>query len=183
MQREMMENREEDMEREMCEDKVSSNNTSGSGFDSSAKCTGSDSPLSTVDKQTLTKTSVVHRPKRRFPFKYSKVISNKRLHSELTPLYNDLDEKTKLERNRISARECRIRKKLYMVNLEQQIKSLRMELHECRRELNEYKTREQQRLFTEFRTQQLNLENLDPKFTERADNLTNRKILESYIVS
>jgi len=174
---------EEEVEREVCEDKISSNNTSGSGFDNSAESASRDPLLSAIDKQTLTKTSAEHQLKRAYPFKCSKVISNKKLYSESTPLYNNLEEKMKLERNRISARECRTRKKIYIANLEQEVKNLKMELYECKRELNEYKTKEQQRLFTGLKTQQVILENLDPKFTEKASNLTNKKILENYIVN
>lgn len=48
-------------------------------------------------------------------------------------------KKAKQERNRISARECRERRKTHIKTMENQIKTLKQELLECKKELSQYK--------------------------------------------
>lgn len=85
----------------------------------------------------------------------------------------------KLERNRICARECRRRKKIYVKSLEQQIKSLKNELIECRRELSSYKYEEQKKCFD-----QLNMESILPDNPTLADKqmANSKRLITKYIV-
>ena len=59
-------------------------------------------------------------------------------------------KKTKQERNRVCARECRKRRKQYLESIEGQVQQLREELVACRRELQRYKAREQEGLLSQF---------------------------------
>ncbi len=63
--------------------------------------------------------------------------------------------KAKQERNRVCARECRKRKKMYLENMEAQVKALREELMECRKELARYKAKEQEGVLARFNDTQL----------------------------
>lgn len=93
-----------------------------------------------------------------------------------------LMEKDKLERNRICARECRRRKKIYVKNLEQQIKNLKNELVECRRELSSYKVKEQEEFFSQFNMEEVLGETSGPAIAEKA--LTNSKrLIKKHLVT
>lgn len=177
--------REEDLGVDMCEDR---SNTRSSPFDDSAKSISLELSASTLDKL---QESITFQAQRETPFVCSKgkakKNSSKRLYSgsnlDLPSCY-DLEGKIKLERNRISARECRIRKKIYVANLEQQMKELKLELNQCRKELHEYKTKEQQQVFANFfNTPEVTLENLSPNLTEEDKKLSNKKQLNSYFVN
>ena len=71
------------------------------------------------------------------------------LENYMKPYINNT-EKVKLERNRICARECRMRRKEQIKNMESQLKELRIELDICRKELNKYKEKEEQNYFSYF---------------------------------
>eukprot|EP00826_Nyctotherus_ovalis_P048845 TRINITY_DN5800_c0_g1_i1.p1 TRINITY_DN5800_c0_g1~~TRINITY_DN5800_c0_g1_i1.p1 ORF type:complete len:276 (-),score=45.90 TRINITY_DN5800_c0_g1_i1:81-908(-) len=114
---------------------------------------------------TLPKANNTLQLQRKFPFRCLRESTKKRPHPEAelnSPSSSDLGEKIKLERNRISARECRMRKKIYVTNLEEQIKNLKKELQECRRELSGFKQREEHHLFGQLSIQDLTQESFNP---------------------
>lgn len=88
--------------------------------------------------------------------------------------------KTRLERNRKSARECRMRKKMYVKNLEIQIKCLQRQLLECQKELNNYKVKEQQSFFAQFNNQ--DIPKIDPDSSTSYETSNSRQSLNNYIV-
>lgn len=112
--------------------------------------------------------------------------SAKRFKSEDNPdlskmRYSESTEKERLERNRISARECRRRRKHYLQKLETQVKELKDELTICRRQLSIYKVKEQQELFRSYNKQDIHTK--DPTSNlENQPNVTSKRLMKKYIV-
>lgn len=175
--------REDDLGADICEYR---SNTRSSPFESSAESMSLELSTLTFDKSPRPVTLQSQRDWMVIVDEKPKKNSNKRPYSGLNldlPSYYALEGKMKLERNRISARECRLRKKMYVANLEHQIKDLKLELNQCRKELREYKTKEQQQLLTNFKTSEVTLENLNPSFTKEDEKSNTRNQLNSYFVS
>ncbi len=93
------------------------------------------------------------------------------------------ERRAKQERNRVCARECRKRKKQYMETMEEQVKVLRTELAECRKELAVLRAKEQQGLFSQFSVLQY-LDDMGKQFAASADRPAGntKDILQKYIV-
>lgn len=165
------------------------NKTLASLLDNSSKLTSHNngSPLSLGKSATTTpngifrttRTGISQLP-RKYPskrFKPEPSLENKQ------ETCDDLTEQAKLERNRICARECRERKKVYLKSLELQIKDLQKEVQECRKELNKYKQKEQEEFFTQFNNQGAPLNYLNPAITNITEISTNNRLeLDKYIV-
>ena len=56
----------------------------------------------------------------------------------------------KMEKNRVSAKKCRARKKVYIESLEAKVKELNHELEECRKEIQELKENQKSTLSIEY---------------------------------
>jgi hypothetical protein len=95
--------------------------------------------------------------------------------------FDGLSEKDKLERNRICARECRKRKKMYIKSLELQMKSLKSELIECRRELSTYKLKEQEKFFGQFSVKMELPETPNPTVPDK-QIANSKRLIKKYIV-
>ena len=94
---------------------------------------------------------------------------------------NNYIEKVKLERNRICARECRMRKKEYVKQMEIKIKRLQNEIVECHKELNKYKNREQQSFFNQINMKEVDPNDIDIDMGDQGSP-NSKKLLNDYIV-
>jgi len=69
-------------------------------------------------------------------------------------------KKTRLEKNRISAREFRLKRKAYITSLEGQVDTLHEQLLKYQKELNHYKLKEQEDLLAQMDKQEESTEDL-----------------------
>jgi hypothetical protein len=77
--------------------------------------------------------------------------------------------KTRLEKNRISAREFRLKRKAYISNLEGQVDALHEQLLKYQKELNTYKVKEQEEFLSQMHKQEEFTEDLSCPITGRKD--------------
>lgn len=88
--------------------------------------------------------------------------------------------KARLEKNRISAREFRLKRKAYIGTLEDQVSTLQKQLLDYQKELNSYKLKEQEEILRQLNKQEESTEDLSCPITGRMD--INDHTLNSYIV-
>lgn len=110
--------------------------------------------------------------------------SRKRLHPERNPesKTNSCRKlgKARLEKNKISAREFRLKRKAYIGSLEDQVNILQNQLLGYQKELNAYKLKEQEEIIGQLNKQEDSTEDLNCSIMERID--INDHTLNSYIV-
>jgi len=105
-----------------------------------------------------------------------------------SPIHSDDDEeskKTKQERNRLCARECRLRKKVYLESMEAQVKILRKELAECRKELEKYKEQANEKILEKNNIMQKAIDPFKKFLEENKETKTEiyaRDLIKNYIV-
>ena len=107
---------------------------------------------------------------------YSKKFKSEKNSSSGLIVKDEYKGKTKLERNRKSARECRNRKKTYIKNLEIQVCCLQEELAKCKKELNDYKSKENEKFLNEIRIPEEELNFVSDK------KESSKKLLDKYLV-
>jgi len=86
----------------------------------------------------------------------------------------------KQERNRVCARECRLRKKLYLEKIEKENKMFRKQIAKYRKELNIYKAKEEARLISDVNINEMISDSIEKL---RTDNNNTKELLDNYIVS
>eukprot|EP00826_Nyctotherus_ovalis_P018272 TRINITY_DN15453_c0_g1_i11.p2 TRINITY_DN15453_c0_g1~~TRINITY_DN15453_c0_g1_i11.p2 ORF type:complete len:135 (-),score=32.96 TRINITY_DN15453_c0_g1_i11:788-1192(-) len=77
------------------------------------------------------------------PFKPEGEDTPLKLHSNEASLADQMSRNEKQERNRVCARKCRLRKKLYLENIEKENRELKNEIIKYRKELSAYKAKEE----------------------------------------
>jgi len=138
-------------------------------FEFSADASLSHRDCSTLDKDSSSAVGMKRSVKRLRP------------EEDFENMLSNLSEKDKLERNRICARECRKRKKIYVKGLELEIKNLRSELVECRKELSRYKLKEQEKFFSQFNMDMELPENPEPTIVDK-QLASSKRLIKKYIV-
>jgi hypothetical protein len=85
----------------------------------------------------------------------------------------------KQERNRICARECRLRKKLHLENMEKENRMLRKEIARCCKELSMYKAKEEAGLISDVNINAIITNSIDKLKT---DNNNTKELFDNYMV-
>jgi len=92
----------------------------------------------------------------------------------------EMIKNAKQERNRVCARECRLRKKLYLERIEKENKMFRKQIAKYRKELNIYKAKEEARLISDVNINEIITDSIEKL---RTDNNNTKELLDNYIVS
>eukprot|EP00826_Nyctotherus_ovalis_P047072 TRINITY_DN536_c0_g1_i11.p1 TRINITY_DN536_c0_g1~~TRINITY_DN536_c0_g1_i11.p1 ORF type:complete len:296 (+),score=45.66 TRINITY_DN536_c0_g1_i11:413-1300(+) len=88
--------------------------------------------------------------------------------------------KARLEKNRISAREFRLKRKTYIGSLEEQVDMLQKRLFDYQNELNQYKAKEQEEMLEHLNKQEESTQDLSCSVAAKTG--FNEQSLNSYIV-
>jgi len=110
------------------------------------------------------------------PFKQTENNSIKPTNNE-----EQIPKNERQERNRVCARKCRLRKKMYLQNIEKENRMLKNEIIKYRKELNTYKAKEEAGLLGSLTINTMKSEAIE-KLKVR-DTVNAKELLNSYMVN